>query len=284
MNLDKWGLPATKLPDGTMDSNDTLQRVGMIATALDLADDIEVGQWETLLLYSAALQTSLQPKPGIYVRYPGADPANCSADQILSALAYWVASGNIRQICAIFLRMVLRLGFAQNYKDGLDATKTKWKLPDFMLIRALPLFCRSHWSLYVFALCFDLFLLLSVAAAIGPVWVDDKGLRKRSPDDVDDNLTVLTLVVCRARYPTPLSWLAAKLYAKLRPWNYGCIERDVPATSAQVREFGLEPGTNLTFPAKHSPVYGALRWYHRAPAGNPEIAELWRPIVERYLS
>lgn len=280
MNLDKFGLPATRLPDGTMDSNDTLQRCGMIATGEQLLNSHSDLGWDCL----TALGTKLQPKPGIYVRYPGADPANCSADQILSALAYWIASGNTKQALLIGLRMVLRLGFAQNYKDGLDGTD-RIKLPDFMALRALPLLLRAHWCLFPFAVVSDVLLLMQALAAIGPVWRDDKGFTKRTPDDVDSNLIILTLAVCRARMSTPLSWLAAKLYAKLRPWNYGCIERGVLPTADQIEEFGLEPGATLTYPAKHSPVYGALRWYHRKEAGgSPEIGELWKPVIERWLS
>jgi hypothetical protein len=51
--------------------------------------------------------------------------------------------------------------------------------------------------------------------------------------------------------PTPLSWLARKIYLELRPKNLG----------------------NYLL-AKPDPVEGALAWYHRAETGgNPELGQ-----------
>lgn len=241
MHLDSHGLPQQK----SGDRNDQLQRVGMIATGSLLKWDLELLEHEsvwTWLHMHDALEGPLQPRPGTYTRYVGGDPANVSADQLISALAYWVVSANVKQVLPLLGRMILRLGFAQNYVDGIDKVSTKaktneetsvwkalsqgkWKLPDFMLIRALPLFARTHAALYPVAIVADLFLLLSALFAIGPVFRDDSLIpRKRGPDDVDDNVIILTLAVCRARMPTPLSILSAKLYAWARPWNYGCAD------------------------------------------------------------
>ena len=68
--------------------------------------------------------------------------------------------------------------------------------------------------------------------------------------DTDDNNTIITVATCKAVMPTPLSLLAAKLYKHGRG----------------------APG-----------LVGALRDYHAASTGgNPEVAELWVPIVERF--
>lgn len=173
------------------------------------------------------------------------------------------------------LACLKRWGFAQNKKDGLNGDMGKTKLPDFMALRALPLFLRASRWLYPIACVADVLLVLAALAACGPVWKDGGGFARRGANDVDDNNTILTFAVCRARMPTPLSWLAVRLFAKLRPWNYGCAEL--------VKE---DAETRVAFlPDTYRPVYGALRWYHRAEAGgNPEVAELWKPIVERWFT
>lgn len=275
MHLDKYKLPVQV--DG--DANDQLQRVGMIQTAFvynsEIKTDTDLGGITVHNLDIAtkhALLNQLQPRPGIYTRFVGSNTNNVSADQLISALTYWIASGNVKQAAWMFYRMVCRLGFAQNYKDGLnDSSSTK--LPDFMLLRSLSLFSRIHWSLWPIAVVIDLSLMLAALASVGPVWRDEKGFSKRTPDDVDDNLLILILTVCRAKMPTPLSWLAAKLYTKCRPWNYGCIHSEtINGIMTQDLDY-------------FSPVFGALRRYHRSGSGgNPEIAELWKPIVEKYLS
>lgn len=290
MFTDANGLPVNS--DG--DARDQLNRVGLVMTAAHLNDKFPWADYERL--YSdccRAITGPLQPRPGIYVRSVGADANNVSADQLLPVLCAWVALGEWRQVAWLFVRMVARLGFAQNVRDGLNSTfvsgnvesmqaggpnerlpREKWKLPDFMLLRALPLFARISPVLYPLALVSDLLLVFAALVACGPVWRDDTGLTKRGPEDVDDGVLICTLAVCRAVRPTPFSELACFLYARLRPWNYGVkpIHFDGPRVVwADDKSVGN--------------VYGSLRWYFRAEAGgNPEVAELWKPICERYFN
>lgn len=272
MFLDGNGLPVQQ--DG--DANDQLQRCAMIVAGvyLDKSDFARNVKVTGLVLPGRcvnALEKELQPRPGIYNRYPGGDERNVSGDQLISALAAWIALRDFAQAGWLTLRILLRGGFAQNTRDMYG--RTDWKLPDYIFIRSLPLMCRVHWALYPLALVFDVLLVLSALAVALPVWRDDKGFTKRTPDDVDQNVSVMTFAVCRAVMPTPFSMLASKLFSKLMPWNYGCMKPDT--------SMGLQ---NVYFENFYPPVYGALRWYHRAESGgNPEIAELWRPIVEKYL-
>ncbi len=267
MNLDKYGLPVQA--DG--DANDQLQRIGMILTAAAIIDKDELAnRLEVTCIRAIQIDMEiLQPSPGIFLRHVNGDPKTVSADQLIAILGFFTMSGVIFYIWPMFKQMMKRFGFAQNTKDGLDGkgNEGKTKMPDFMLIRALPLFLRAHWCLYPILLLSDALLVLSALSAVGPVWKDGGGFKTRSPDDVDDNNTILTLSVCRVRFPTPLVLFAVWIFAKLRPWNHGCVGRAEEA-----------------FPLySYKPVYGALRWYHRAEAGgNPEIAEMWKPICERY--
>jgi len=89
-------------------------------------------------------------------------------------------------------------------------------------------------------------------------WVEN--LFRRNPDDVDDNNNIMRMTQAAQVMPTPLSWLGRKLYAKTRRPNLG-----------------------NTVKGEKNAVMGALVWYHRPESGgNPAIAELYRPIVERY--
>lgn len=272
MNIDSSGLPVTVFK-GVIDKNDQLQRCAMIVAAGAMDRDVVLNNIKLCGAVIGALKERLQVKPGVYTRFIGGDTDNVSADQLVSALAAHVALGNTKQVLWMFIRMIQRLGFAQNYRDGLSG-KEKIKTPDFMLLRSLPLFARISRWLYPIATVLDLLLIFAAISAIGPVWRDDKGFSKRGPNDVDDNVTILTLSVCRFKYPTPLSWLASKVYGRLRPYNHGCAE--TANLDSPVGPIDLHPDT-------YHPVYGSLRWYHRAQSGgNPEIAEMWKPICERY--
>lgn len=271
MHLDKYGLPVQA--DG--DANDQLQRCGMIDAAFMIRGSTVPLGASIVWTCGAAIVALLQSRPGVYVRFIGGPTDTVSADQLIAALAAHVASGSKSQVWLMFKAMMKRFGFAQNTKDGLNGS-IQTKTPDFMFFRALPLFCRRP-LLYPIALFTDALLVLLALSAVGPVWKDSGGFKRRSPDDVDDNNTILTLAVCRIRCPTPLSYLAIKLYSWLRPWNKGCIYTGTKYIDLPV-DAPVEYRNNY-----YHPVYGALRWYHRAEAGgNPEIAEMWKPIIERY--
>ena len=240
MNLDEHGLPVQS--DG--DNRDQLQRCGMIATAAVLTHT----KIDPRVLNG--IESKLQQSPGVYTRYVGGSPDNVSADQLIPIIAFFVAAGKSEPLSHLFYRMLFRFGFAQNYRDGLNANRAV-KIPDFMLFRAAPLFSRASKWLYPLTCVADLYLLLMATTSC----------LNRHPDRVDDNNLIVTLAVCQFRQPTPLSFAASRFYTRFRAPNLGCVDGEV------------------------SSVNGALRHYHRAEAGgNPEIAELWRPIVDRLLT
>lgn len=252
MHVDKYGLPT----QANGDANDQLARESMLL----IGQGLLIKPSPTPLV-GPAMYSNLQPSPGIYARYTGAPTDSTSADQLISALGYWVTRCDTKQIVLIAFRCISRLGFAQNYRNTLDGSNSL-QVPDFMLLRALPLFARAHKIFIPCAFVLDALLVLSAIAAVGPVWRDGKGFTARTPDDVDDNVLILTLLACRTRMVTPLSRLACLIYAKYRPTNLGCA---------------------LTTPPSH-PVIGALRWYHRAESGgNPEIGEAIIPAVQKYI-
>jgi hypothetical protein len=226
MNVDDFDLPVTINPDGSEDARDQLNRVGMISCA-------QYGKPDASYHFPLSLMLEFQPDPGIYTRSIGSNPNNVSADQLIPVLCYWVLSNNKFQASMMFRAMMRRFGFAQNTHDGLSSVDRK-QIPDFMALRAAPLFARwstlRHlWDLYLYALL-----------------IGDWAYLKTNKDPVDINCTLVTFLTCVKINPTPISKSVARLWPKLRP-----------------------------------NIYADLCRYHRAESGgNPEIAEMYKQIIE----
>jgi len=248
------------------DGGDTAQREGMYAFGQWCR--IAMGHWELPMMHPAKCPFSvairiLETAPGIFVRHPDqlgfrSDPAHFSRDQqrpLVIACGAW----NERVILwKMALRQIGRLGRYQNgdwpipYNLGEYIRAFKMSAP----VAFWPLYWVMWWPVLWFT---DLFLIGNAIAIMISTY--------KKPDDVDDNNFILTLTQAYFSLPTPISWIARKLYSWFRPRNYG---NSVILTGAEAGEL------------VQNPVVGTLIWYHRAAAGgNPEIARLWRPIVER---
>lgn len=290
MNIDKY-----KLIQSGGDGGDTCHRMFTVALRMllnfkialknggHLPEIVRNPVWEQIAspIESEAL---LQAEPGIYRRHPdpefwGSDPRNESRDQLTPVICYLAflasRSGNMGKeyrgkLWTLLKQCLKRYMFAQNiYPNWVDPRKeeVKKKTPDFLNFDLWGVFARGWintlaWPIALpFVLLGDFFLVLS---AMFKVWAPinkDGTLQFRwpGPDDVDDDNMNNVLMVTQHVYQTPLSWLARKIYKKFRRQNLG----------------------NTTFGEKNA-IMGALMYYHRGPDGNPEIAELSRPIVERY--
>jgi hypothetical protein len=111
-------------------------------------------------------------------------------------------------------------------------------------------------------------------------------------DNTGDDLNLIVmLLMATLRFPTPVSAGAANLYAKNRPVSYGSFLGsyrkeygiDLNAPPSEVRR-RLDQGISKGWPTDASRVYGAVRWYHRVESGaNPQLAELYAPIIRKYL-
>jgi len=196
------GLPVQA--DG--DANDQLNRVGMclLSGMLPPAQHLE---------YAEALLGVLQPRPGVYVRYPGGNPNTVSCDQLIPALAFWVRWADLGQVRAMWTAMWRRWGFAQNTRDGLGPS-TRWKVPDLMVLRALPLFARGlGWGHYVA----DVYLLVLI--------LSDYIYLRVYKDPVDINCTLATLYVCKVYRSSIISRFTWWLWPRLRPHIYADLQR-----------------------------------------------------------
>lgn len=111
-------------------------------------------------------------------------------------------------------------------------------------------------------------------------------------DDTGDDLNLnIMLLMSILRFPSDTSSNAVNLYAKNRPVSYGSFlgayrqkyGLDLGASPDEVKK-RMDAGINSGWQTDASRVYGAIRWYHRAEAGaNPELANLYEPIIRAYL-
>lgn len=225
------------------DGGDTAQRMGMYGFALALTGEVPSNNFS----FSRALR-SLEIEPGVCVRHPfqtdfRSDPKHFSRDQQDPLIIAAGAWENRSFVKRMFVSQIKRLFTYQNKDIGGPATAG-------IYIRAL-----NAWYLWPLLLLCDLQLLFNAFA----IWYRSRN----NPDYVDDNNHIMRLAQAQYDLPTPVSFAARKLYRRIRPINFGCVM--------------IHPGEY------HHPVYGALWWYHRADnGGNPEIAELYRPIIELF--
>lgn len=218
-------------------------------------------------------QAILEESSGCYVRNPNPDiygnkmwyndPNTTSRDQLTPVICYlaYMSYHGDPDADAALQRLVIacdkRYQFAQNNRAA-DGTK---KIPDFMTPDLWSIQMRAHGKLLlpIIAVC-DAFIFLSVVAKLwGPVVKDGTfNFRLPGPTDTDDENTNNVLMAAQYTYDTPFSWLARKLYKKFR-----------------------RPTIGNTQYGQTNNIMGALVSYS-TDNWCPEMAEMARPIVERY--
>lgn len=225
------------------------------------------------------LIAKLETSPGKYVRNPApaaaweADPKTTSRDQLIPIIYYCAAYKDYKRLARLFWACLKRGMFAQNVYSNWYTGTPKWKVPDQMLT-CIPDFIRAggKWTavLYPLLLVLDLVQLLSVLVALIPVTVPDSAkwynpltwFAKRGLDDVDDNNLDIAILGAVAFKPTPLSYVARKLWGRFRPANYGNSVLGI---------------TNNCL--------AAIAWYHDPRFdGNKEVIELFDKPLSKYLT
>jgi hypothetical protein len=279
MNLDKYSLI---LSGG--DGGDTCHRMYTLFLRMALLERVApkdpiITKIHSYPIHPITTQQLLEPnQDGIYIRHCdpnfwGSDPRNHSRDQITPVICYHAYVGNKAAQTRLLKQCIKRKMFAQNiYPNWVDPRiePVKSKTPDFLTFELWGIFART----YIYSIWFPLALLIIlfgdlalIFSAMLKVWApitQDGTLKFRwpKPNDVDDDNINNVLMVTQYLFPTPLSYLARKIYKTFRRTNLG--------------------NTAL---GELSPIMGALVYYHRDTPdaqGNPEIAEAARRIVGRY--
>lgn len=246
MLQDNWRLIVQKKLDG----GDTLAREADFHFCWAILDKTP--------LYDVPWLSDLECDWGIWRRHPDitkwySNPKTTSRDQIVTLIVYLGVIRDYARLFRLFVRTTLRLGFAQNYRsdDG-----TTFKIPDSMHFY-YGLFLRAFgryaiWA-YPLLLLFDLYLLGSTIFDCRP-W--------RNPDDVDETNMIAQHRQAQIWAPTPLSWLARRIYVRFRPTNNG-----------------------NTVNGEDNAIIGAVSWYFDNPdfRDNKDFIELYRPQVNALL-
>lgn len=262
-----------------MDGGDTLHREGMYA----FGKKLRYSQLENKVYLEVSpvrrpasageIMDKFEVAPGIYVRHPDpskwySNPETTSRDQLIPVIAYCAAYEDYPRLWRLFKAVAQRGMFAQNW-IRIGEGETDKKIPDPMHLNLAQFIRAGGWwtaPFYPLLFVFDSIELVGTLLSALPLhFKDDHWIpRRRTPNDVDDNNIIVQHLLAAVYKPTPISELNRYLYSITRPVNYG--------------------NTKL---GEKNPVMGALRWYHRSEYGgeaNPEIAEIYRPLIEKYFT
>lgn len=278
-----------------MDGGDTLHREGMYAFANKLIynaakNEVYVtNQPPQTLVRSPASKpwgrtkiirpppqeiiNRFEVQPGVYIRHPDpkkwySNPEATSRDQLLPVIAYCAAYEDYPRLWRLFKATVKRGMFAQNFYRIGDG-ETEKKIPDPMHLNMAQFIRAGGWwtaPLYPLLFVYDSIELFGTLITALPLHLKDDAIIPipKQMDDVDDNNIVVQHLLAAHYKPTPISALNRYIYSVTRPKNFG----------------------NTILGESH-PVMGALAWYHRnthGGEGNPEMAELYRPLIEKYFT
>jgi hypothetical protein len=97
---------------------------------------------------------------------------------------------------------------------------------------------------------------------------------------------IVTLLLAKLRFPTPISNEATKQYSD-RPPSFGSflkMYRQKHGYDTKDQTVRIANGIRSGWKPEVSGPLGALRWYHRPEAGaNPHLAALYEPILVRFI-
>ncbi len=112
-------------------------------------------------------------------------------------------------------------------------------------------------------------------------------------DNTGDDLNMIVMLILAAlRHPSDRTRSATTRYARNRPLSYGSFlgayrEQYGYAAGVSTDEMRIRMDRGIAGgwqPDRASPALGAVRWYHRQESGgNPLLAELYAPLIQRYI-
>jgi hypothetical protein len=281
-----------------MDGGDTAQREGWYWLGVWIRENVLHDPWPIQRRSFAEVLDLLEPnKDGIFYRHPKLPPWNnpydktfgFSRDQMVPLIAAMGVHG--------FTDRIRRLWNAlpQDVVGGTKHTfNGEWLTVfgqrtiytgDIVSPATVNLFKRS-WNEKPDDIWGERELLANSGLRVPPT--------ERDRDNVGDDLNhIVMLIMALLRYETAESAEAVRLYAKNRLVSYGSflsaykakynIDIDCIPFSSEARK-NFDDGIANGWTTDASRVFGAVRWYHRKGVGaNPALAELYRPIIQRYL-
>jgi hypothetical protein len=267
--FDKHGLIVQRGGDG----GDTAQREGWAWFGAWIRANLLNNPWavQRSVTFSQVMEMLEAGKSGLFRRHPDQYNAtnDFSRDQTIPLAAAMGVYNDTERLNRMWKGIVDRGYKAQNDRDIIS-------------FEYVGLFARARGADPHIAGDIQLF---------GSVWTRI-GVSLNNRDDVGDDLNlIMTLLMAKLRKSTTWSDRALTDYAKNRPVSYGCYlgsyrakyGTDLTISPEEMRkrmDAGIAAGWKPDCPR----VLGALRWYFRTESnGNPELAELYEPIVRKWM-
>lgn len=250
--IDDYGL----IVQSDLDGGDSANRVGLYGVASEFNPLATKDNFNVMAVL-------VEPEPGLGIRHPDPDKwysklKYFSRDQHSALILGGILAGNTELVKRFFHKHLSRFGAYQNFQFNSTDVDGKYKFvtgdiasPEHWgyYIRGL-----NMWYLYPLLPVCDLFMLINSLVIIGKSWYD--------ADDTSNDLNhIAALLMTKKIYPTPVSWLARKVYKWFRS-NAGVNNEN--------RLKGFAPQT-------------ALDHYFRVEAKGPPINELFAPFLEKEL-
>lgn len=302
MHFDQDGLIVHKAGDGSRDGGDTAQREGWYWFGIWVRQQVLNQPWPAprQLSFGEVIRLLEPSSDGVFYRHPKLSPWNnphdkkfgFSRDQmvpLVAAMGVWTSDA-------------LRRLWNNLPQDPLGGTKHTYN-GEWNTLLGQKLF---HTGDIVGPSTINLFRRawgedpMPAGDGNGPSGENEMqanvGIRLHAAlndkDDTGDDLNLIVmLLMSNLRFPSATSTQAMNWYAKNRPVSYGSFlgayrEKygiDMGASTDEVKR-RLDEGIASGWKTDASRVYGAVRWYHREEVGaNPELAELYKPIISAYL-
>ena len=280
-NLSDYTRPDGVLVNKNGDGGDGAMKTAMLATGF-------FGPDNTRGVAPLSLEKSIKAlfiSPGILIRCPNdgtpwhANPKCTSCDQTIGWFCVFALYGLWRELLSLTWAHVKRFGFCQNWQTETGT----FQIADPLRFDAWGIVIRGFhlWFLWPLLLIFDLATLVNSIILI----------RKTDPDDVGDDQNHYVIMKTQMKiYPTPVSWLARKLYCKGRDVTYGCFmlnadyndDDDAEVTTTYNNwKNGMMVNVN-TSPFSTRTCVGPLWWYFRDSQGAPPMWRVWTEQIEEF--
>jgi hypothetical protein len=270
--FDESGLLCT-YQNGEYDGGDSCQKMGLyrLGRYIKYKNNPEQLAREQAKYAQELDMLECPTRKGWYIRSPSlgrkwwSNPYCFSRDQHRSLVMAMGALKQRKRLLRLIWEHFKRGGFYQN----IQTLEGNTQFPDVMapdhageMVRAL------YMAGFKFVLLlYPLLLIADLSALIGlllsfPHW-------KNNPDSGDEDNAIMSHIQARLSLPTPISYLNRKIYFNMMP---------IMGFTDETKLVALRD-TNTTISGPES----ALLWKHRIATGAPPFAELYSPIIQKYL-
>ncbi len=265
--IDEYGMIVQLDGDG----GDSFHRMNMYDVGYKKREQLNISNkhWPSIDMEKTLNKLECPNSKGLYRRHPKpkiwySDCDRLSRDQTIPFIYASGLSGRYKRLFKFMIRHIFRLGFMTNVRNNHSMPgdeNYKWKIPDWCGPRIFNMYIRAFLTerpkLAIFLM--PILMLGDLQNFINSlIKVFIYGKKSNHSDDLNH---ILILMQAKETAPTPLSWLARKIYAKYRP-------SPAPPKGGYSSDFAPQQ---------------CLDHYFRLEKDGPPINDLFRPILKKIL-